>query len=340
LGRSEVSPEQADEGGQIRRRDFIGVLGTAVAAPLLARADQAATPVIGFLNGASRQGYAPYLAGFLQGLSEAGYREGQNVAIEYSWAEGDYDRLQGLAADLVRHQVAVLVANTPAAPFAKAATASIPIVFIASFDPVAHGLVPSIGHPGGNVTGVSLITSVLAPKQMGLLHELNPAITSIALLMNPGNPNGESYANDAQTAAQALGQQLHILSARTATEIDAAFATLPALHPGALILGPDGFLIGRRDQVVALIAPLKLPTLAGLRDFAAAGGLMSYGPSLVDQYRQAGVYAGKILSGAKPADLPVLQPTKFEFVLNLRAAKALGITFPPSLFARADEVIE
>ena len=323
----------------MRRRELILTLaGAVLASPLVARAQR--SPVVGFLNGASPQGYTSYVAGFLEGLREAGYRDGENVAIEYRWAEGAYERLPQLAADLVQRQVAVIVANTPAAPAAKAATASIPIVFLSAFDPISAGLVASLNHPGGNVTGVSIILSALAAKQLGLLRELNPGVTSIALLVNPDNPTAEPYVNDAQAAAQTLGQQIRILSARTEGEIDAAFAALPELHAGALIVGPDGFLISRRDQIVAQAARQRMPTLAGARDVTAAGGLMSYGPSLVDQYRQAGLYAGKILKGTKPADLPVLQPAKFEFVINLGAAKALGITFPPSLFARADEMIE
>jgi putative tryptophan/tyrosine transport system substrate-binding protein len=321
----------------MRRREFITLLGgTAISWPLAARAQQAAMPVIGFLNGVSPQAYALNVAGFLQGLKETGYIEGQNVTIEYRWAEGQYDRLPGMVADLVRRQVAVIVANTPAAPAAKAATTKIPIVFLSGDDPVQNGLVTSLNRPGGNVTGLTLISSALEGKQLGVLRELVPAATSIAFLVNPTNPNSEANVRGAQEAARTLGQQIHILNASTETEIDTAFQ----VRSDALVVAPDGFFINRSDQLVALAVRHAVPTMYPFRGFTAAGGLMSYGVSLPDQYRQLGAYTGKILQGAKPADLPVLQPTKFELVINLKTAKTLGLTIPPGVLAIADEVIE
>jgi putative ABC transport system substrate-binding protein len=326
----------------MRRRDFIVALASvvAVSTPLFALAQQAAMPVVGFLNGASPHGYALYVGAFRQGLKEACYVEGENVAIEYRWAEGDYDRLPELAVDLVRCHMAVIVANTQAASPAKAATQSIPIVFITGFDPVNAGLVASLNRPGGNVTGVSMMTGALATRHIGLVRELKPDITSIAVLANPSNPNTELYLKEARAAARTLGQQLHVVNAGTVAEIDAAFATLSSLGAGALIVAPDALLVVRRDQLVALAAHTGVPALYGQRDVVDAGGLMSYGSNIADQFRQAGVYAGKILNGAKPADLPVLQPTKFDLVINLKAAKALNIEIPPTLMAIADEVIE
>jgi putative tryptophan/tyrosine transport system substrate-binding protein len=324
----------------MRRRDFITLLGGAAVWPLAARSQQPPIPVIGFLNGASPKEYELYVTSFLQGLKEAGYIEGQNVTIEYRWAEGQYDRLPDMAADLVRRQVAVIAANTPATRAAKRATMTIPIVFLSGEDPVANGLVTSLNRPGGNVTGVTTMYGALAAKQLGLLRELVPAATSIAFLVNPGNPTAESNVRNAQEAVHTLGQQIHVLNASTEAEIDTAFATLTDVRAGALVVGPDAFLIIRTDQIVALAARHAVPTLYPTRDFTAAGGLMSYGASLSDQYRQAGVYTGKILKGTKPADLPVLLPTKFELTINLKTAKALGLTFPPSILAFADEVIE
>jgi putative ABC transport system substrate-binding protein len=325
----------------MERRRFIGLVGGAAASwPVAARAQQQAMPVIGFLNGASAGGYGPYLAGFHQGLKEAGFTEGKNVSVEYRWAEGQYDRLPGLAADLVGRSVSVITANTPAVPIAKAATAKIPIVFVTGDDPVENGLVKSLSRPGGNITGVTLISSVLGSKQVGLLRELVPATTSIAFLMNPDNSSSVRNVSDAKDAAQSVWQQVHVLSARTVTEIDTAFATIAQEKVGALVVVPDTFLISRRDQIVALAARYAVPTMYQFRDYALAGGLMSYGTSLSDQYRQVGVYTGMILKGANAADLPVLQPTKFELVINLKTAKTLGLSLSPGLLALADEVIE
>jgi len=324
----------------MRRRVFITLLGSMAAWPLVARAQQASIPAIGFLNGASPQEYERYLTSFRQGLKETGYTEGQNVTITYRWAEGQYDRLPEMAADLVRRQVAVITANTPATRTAKQATTTIPIVFLSGEDPVASGLVKSLSRPGGNVTGVTTLYGSLAAKQLGLLRELVPSVTSIALLVNPANPITKANIRDAEEARRNLTLELNVLNATTEAEIDQAFAILTKLRSGALVVAPDTFLIIRTDQIVALAARHTVPTLYPSRDFTAAGGLISYGASFSDLYRQAGIYTGKILKGAKPADLPVLQPTKFELVVNLKTAKALGLTIPPSILAQADEVIE
>jgi ABC-type uncharacterized transport system substrate-binding protein len=328
-------------GDSMQRRKFICIVGgLAALRPFRARAQQPAVPVIGFLNGASAGDYAPYLAGFRQGLQQAGFTEGKNVSVEYRWAEGHYDRLRGLAAELVGRSVSVIAANTPAVPIAKAATAKIPIVFVTGDDPVENGLVNSLSRPGGNITGVTLISSTLGSKQVGLLRELVPATTSIAFLMNPDNSSSVRNVSEAKDVALSIWQQVHVLQARTAAEIDTAFATMAREKVGALVVVPDTFLIGRRDQIVALAARYAVPTMYQFRDYAVAGGLISYGASLSDQYRQVGVYTGMILKGADPAELPVLQPTKFELALNLKTAKTLGLTLSPSLLALADEVIE
>jgi ABC-type uncharacterized transport system substrate-binding protein len=325
----------------MRRREFITLLGgAAVTWPLVARAQQPGMPVVGFLNGASPGDYAPYLAGFRQGLKEAGFAEGKNVTVEYRWAEGQYDRLPELAADLVGRSVSVITANTPAVPIAKAATAKIPIIFVTGDDPVENGLVKSMSRPGGNLSGVTLISSVLGSKQIGLLRELVSATTSMAFLMNPNNSGAVRIASEAKDAAQSIWEQVHVLHARTASEIETAFATMAKEKDRALIVLPDAFLISQRDQIVALAARYAVPAMYQFRDYALAGGLMSYGASLSDQYRQVGVYTGMILKGANPADLPVLQPTKFELVINLKTAKTLGLTLSPGLLALADEVIE
>jgi putative tryptophan/tyrosine transport system substrate-binding protein len=321
----------------VKRREFIAFLGgAAVAWPLAALAQESAMPVVGYLNGRSRDTDTPFLVAFHRGLNETGYVEGRNVTIEYRWAEGQYDRLPEMAADLVRRQVAVIAANTPAAPVAKAATTKTPIVFLTADDPVENGLVTSLNRPGGNITGVSLISGALGGKQLGLLRELVPAATLVGFLVNPTNPNSQAYVRGVQEAARTLGQQIHILNASTETEIDTAFQGRAA----ALVVAPDGFFISRSDQLVMLAVHHAVPTMYPFREFTAASGLISYGVSLSDQYRQFGIYTGKILQGAKPADLPVLQPTTFELVINLKTAKMIGLTIPPGVLAIADEVIE
>ena len=325
----------------MRRRDFISLIGSAAATwPLAARAQRPAIPVIGVLRGASAKAYAPNVSGFLQGLKESGYIEGQNVTIDYRWAEGQYDRLSGMADDLVRRQVAAIVANTVAAPVAKTATTNIPIVFLSGDDPVANGLVTSLNRPRGNVTGISLISGALGSKQLGALHELMPTARSILFLINPTNLVSKPYLKGAQEAARTLGHQIRIANASTEIEIDKAFAGLADGRADAVVVAPDSFFIDRSGQLIALAARHAVPTIYPFREFTAGGGLMSYGVSLPDLYRQAGVYTGKILKGAKPVDLPVLQPTKFELVLNLKTAKVLGLAVSPSLLALADEVIE
>jgi ABC-type uncharacterized transport system substrate-binding protein len=325
----------------MKRRQFISLVGGAVLSwPLVARAQQPTIPIVGFINGASPKPYVPNVNGFLQGLKEAGYIEGQNVTIEYRWAEGQYDRLPAMAADLVGRHVAVIVANTPAAPTVKAATATIPIVFMTGDDPVANGLVASLNRPGGNLTGVGITGPVLLGKQLGVLHQFVPAATSIVFLVNPNNPNSEPSVRAAQEAAHALGRQIRILNAGTETEIDNAFAILNGARAVGLVIAPDAFFITKRDQLVALAAREAVPTIYPFREFTAAGGLMSYGASLPEQFRQAGIYTGKILQGAKPGELPVLQPTKYELVVNLKTARKLGLQLPPTLMGIVDEVIE
>jgi putative tryptophan/tyrosine transport system substrate-binding protein len=322
----------------MKRREFIKLVGGAAAAwPITARAQQPNIPMIGFLHGAS---YAPFIAGFAQGLNEAGFTEGKNVSVEYRWAEGHYDRLPGFATDLVRRSANVIVANTPAVPVVKVATDKIPIVFVTGDDPVESGLVKSLNRPGGNMTGITLISNVLGSKQLGLLRELVPAATSIAFLTGPGNAVFARRVNDTKIAAEAIWQRVHVLNADTAGEIDTAFAAIVQEKVGALVVVPDTFLISRRDQIVALAARHAVPTMYQFREYPLAGGLVSYGASLTDQFRQAGIYTGMILKGAKPAELPVLQPTKFELVLNLKTAKTLGLTLSSGFLALTDEVIE
>jgi putative tryptophan/tyrosine transport system substrate-binding protein len=325
------------------RREFITLLSGAAAWPIAAWAQQPAIPVVGVLDGGSADKNEEYLAPFWQGLSEAGYVAGQNVAVEYRWADGRYDRLPGLAADLVRRQVNVIAvpSGTPATLAAKAATSVIPIVFGVGDDPVRLGLVASLARPGGNATGINFFIGELVAKRLGLLRELVPRATRVAVLVNPADATRtETVVKDTQAAARDIGLQVRVFNASTIQEIDTAFATLAHERVNALFVGPDAFFNRRRVHLAVMAAGYAVPAAYGVRDYTEAGGLMSYGTSLVDSRRQVGVYVGRILSGAKPADLPVLQPTKFELVINLSAAKALGLEIPATLLARADEVIE
>jgi putative ABC transport system substrate-binding protein len=326
----------------VTRRRFITFIGgAAVAWPLAARAQQKKMPVIGFINGISPGPYAPFVAAFRQGLSEAGYIEGQNVAIEYRWAEGRFERLPELAADLVGRKVDLIVTSgsNRSALAAKSATSTIPIVALSGDDPVEAGLVASLARPGGNVTGVGFMLVELTAKRFELLSELVPQVRVVSLLVNRTNPNADRIIREAQEAARAKRVQLDILNADTEDEIDAAFETIGQLHSALLVAG-DPFYTNQRDQFAALASEHAVPAIYPLREFTASGGLISYGPSNTDTYRLLGIYAAKILNGSKPADLPVQQSTKFELVINLKTAKALGLTVPQSLLARADEVIE
>ncbi len=326
----------------MRRREFIALLGGAATWPLAARAQQPAMPVVGFLDSRAAEFYPDRLAAFRQGLKEVGYAEGENVALDFRWAHARSDRLPALAAELARHQAAVIFAATiQAALPAKAATSTIPIVFAIGSDPVKYGLVASFNRPGGNITGtVWLGGSTLAAKRLELLHEAVPGATVVAALVNPTNPGAEAEVRELKETARALGLQLHISNASTAREIDEAFATLIQQRVGALLVTADNFFFGRRDQLIVLTARHALPAITQLGEFAAAGGLMSYGASLPEAYRKAAVYVGRVLKGEKPADLPVQQATKVELVINLNTAKAIGITFPITLLGRADQVIE
>src|SRR5579863_1856177 len=327
-------------GGTLRRRDFISLVGAAAACPLALRAQQL-TPVIGFLNGSSADGYAPMVAAFGQGLKEIGYVEGRNVTIEYRWAEGYYDRLPELADDLIRRHVSVIAAtSTPANLVAKKATSTIPIVFTTSSDPVQLGLVESLNRPGANVTGVTQLNVEVGPKRLELARELMPSATAVALLINPKNPQADAVLKNMQAAALSLGLELHVLRASSEAEIEAAFAGFALLKAGVLTIGTDTLFNGRTDELASLAVSYAVPTIYQYNQFTANGGLMSYGGSIEDAYRTAGILAGRILKGDKPSDLPVQQSTKVQLIVNLKAAKALGITVPLSLLGRADEVIE
>ena len=325
----------------MQRRAFITLLGGAAAGwPLATRAQQPTMPVVGFLRSTSLADSAHFVTSFRQGLKEAGFVEPQNVAIEFRYAEGRGDRLPELVADLIHKPAAVIVANNPSAVVAKAATTTVPIIFITGSDPVRDGLVASLGRPGGNITGVVFIVSELGTKRLELLRQLVPNATSIGVLVNPNTPETEAERNDLLAASFKIGQQLIVLDVGSDRDIENAFATLVQRGAGAALIGAGPFLTSHRQQLVALAARSKLPTMYPLREYIAAGGLISYGASITEAYRQAGAYAGQILKGEKPADLPVLRSTKFEFVLNLEAAKTLGLKVPPALIALADEVLE
>jgi putative ABC transport system substrate-binding protein len=326
----------------VGRRQFITLLGGAAAAwPLAARAQQSAMPVVGFLHARLPEDTMDQVAAFRSGLAEIGYVEGQNVIIQYRFASGHYDRLSAMAAELARNPIALFVTGSdPATLAAKAATATIPIVFSVGSDPVKLGLVASFNRPGGNATGLSILTALLEPKRLGLLHELVPQAARVGILLNPQYPLAESQSRDVQEAARAIGLQVHLLPASNDGEIDAAFQTVSERHIAALSVAADPYLDTRRDKIVALAARHAIPAMYQFREHTASGGLMSYGIDLPDVYRQVGVYAGRILKGARPADLPVMQPTKFEFVINLKTAKALGLEVPLHLQQLADEVIE
>jgi ABC-type uncharacterized transport system substrate-binding protein len=346
-GWSSLAP-RARSGGRspvlnVRRRDFISLLGgAAVAWPLTVRAQQPAMPVIGYLGSGSAGSSAGFVAAFRLGLSESGWAEGRNVAIEFRWAENQYDRLPGLAADLVSRGVDAIVAVGSPLPAraAKSATATIPIVFVYGGDPVNDGLVASFNRPGGNVTGVTFITAALAPKRLELLRELVPGTDLIGVLANPTSPLAEVQWKDLQAAARPIGQRLLLVDASSQADFEAAFTELVRQRAGALLVTTDGLFFAARVQLAALAARHKIPWTGTVREYALAGGLLSYGARFADTHRQAGVYAGRILKGEKPADLPVQMPTKFELVINLKTARALGLEVPPTLLARADEVIE
>jgi putative tryptophan/tyrosine transport system substrate-binding protein len=326
----------------MRRREFIAGLGSAAAYPVVARAQTPTIPVIGFLSGGAAAGWGSFLAGFRSGLKQAGFTEGNNIAIEYRWAEGHYDRLPALAADLVNRRVTVIFANGGNAPAlaAKAATATIPIVFETGGDPVKAGIVASLNRPGGNVTGVSWTASALSAKRLGILHQLVPNVSVIGLLLNPDYPEFNLQVRDLQDAATAIGVQTNSEIANTEGSVDTAFADFARKGILAVLVANDPFLAGRRAQIVALAERYAIPTIYPLREDVEAGGLISYGTSLPDVSRQDGVYVGRILNGEKPADLPVTQPTSFYLIINLKTAKALGLAIPPTLLAIADEVIE
>ncbi len=323
----------------MRRRDFVaGIAGVAAAWPIAARGQQSSAPIIGFINGSSATAFGTFVQAFIRGLAETGYTVGENVAIEYRWAEGHYDRIPDMIDDLVRHRVAVLAPNTPAAHAAKRAAGNIPVVFFTGEDPVASGLVASLNRPGGNVTGVTTLLGELAAKQVGILRDLLPSATLIGFLVNPRSRITERNVQDALDAAHKLGKKIEIVHASSEAEIDAAFEALHGMRAGALLVQPDTFLVNKR--IVALAARYALPAMYQVRELVAAGGLISYGPSIADMYRQMGVYAGKVLKGANPAEMPVLQPTKFEMAINLKTANALGLKPSDNVLSLADEVIE
>ena len=327
----------------MRRREFIALIGSAAAAwPLTGRAQEPAVPVIGFLNGGSPEGYAKYVTSFLQGLQETGFVDGQNVKIEYHWAEGHYERLPAMAAALVQRQVTVIAAtSTPAAFAAKAATTTVPIVFTTSSDPVQLGLVTNLRQPGGNVTGAVQLSIEVLPKRLELLHELMPTAKVMALLVNPTGPVAETQSRAIQAAASNFGLQLHVLHASIESEFDSVFASLVQLKVAGLVIGSaDPFFLGRHKQLATLTVRHAVPAIASTREFVATGGLASYAPLIAPAYRLAGIYTGRILKGEKPADLPVQQSTTVELLINLKTAKTLGLTVPPTLLARADEVFE
>ena len=327
----------------MKRREFITLLGGGVAAawPLAARAQQAAIPLIGYLSALSEEQAAPQLAGLRRGLSESGFVEGRNVVIEFVWADGQYDRLPSLARELVRRPISLIVAQTPpAALAAKAATTTIPIVFVVGFDPVAGGLVASLAQSGGNITGLSLQLTDVAGKRLGLLRDLAPKASVIAMLVNPISPNAAPEIADVRGAAQAMGLQVKMFNASTPNELNAAFAAMNGQRPDALMVGADPFFVNRREDIVALAAHLGVPAMYPQRDYVVAGGLISYGTNIANVYRQAGIYAGRIIKGTKPGDLPVMQPSTFELLINLRTAKTLGLVVSNAMQLLADEVIE
>jgi putative ABC transport system substrate-binding protein len=326
----------------IRRRSFITLLGGAAAGgwPLRAWAQQRGMPLVAFINSGSAGGYQHVVVAFRQGLKEAGYVEGQNVTVEYRWAEGQFDRVPVIALELVSRGVAVIVANSPGVQAIKSAVTTIPIVFTTALDPVQIGLIASLARPGGNVTGATSLAVELIPKQLEIARDLLPAATSIDMLVNPTNPNTDTMSREGQAAARTLGLQLHVLKASAERDLDTIFATFGQRHSGALVISPDALFSSNSQQLAALTAKHAVPAISSLREFPAAGGLMSYGGSLSDAYRLAGIYTGRILKGEKPAELPVQQTAKIELVINLKTAKALGITVPLTLRGRADEVIE
>jgi putative ABC transport system substrate-binding protein len=325
----------------MKRRQFITVMGAAAAWPFTARGQQSAITIIGFLSSGSSEAFAPYVVEFRRGLAETGRVEGTTLAIDFRWAEGRYDRLPGLAEELVRRGVSLIVATGGAisAQAARVATASIPIVFASGFDPVAIGLVSSLNKPGGNVTGVSIFASQLSAKRIGILQQLLPS-AAIAMLVNPNNPNAPVELEDARSAAALTGQPIRVLNASGESDLDKLSASFDQERPGALLVSADPYFVDQRKRLIGLAARYAIPAVYGERQIVTDGGLLSYGASIADAYRQVGVYAGKILDGAKPADLPIVQPTRFELVINMKTAKALGLAIPPALLALADEVIE